>query len=280
MLASITLLVSLSLRTIVAISIIVLFLSLRLVESAEVCFGKKVGRLWLLLHLAILHEAERLFATTIHLDDFHRTLCRDGLQVGSHVLVGRVGDETSQDVGLKLVEVAIGGLQDNVTCRNLLASLHIVVHLIVEAALQLGAHAGKLLRIERDVLVACGIGAHAHEVLHPSGATKLASARSGTTDATSLLSSTDLLHLDTNMEGIGEHLDELTEIDTFVGDVVEYRLVAIALVFHVTDLHLQTEVLGDLSALYHRAMLTALRLLALLDIHRLGDAVDALDVVG
>ena len=72
----------------IVISIIVLFLSLRLVESAEVCFGKKVGRLWLLLHLAILHEAERFLATTIHLDDFHRTLCRDGLQVGSHVLVG------------------------------------------------------------------------------------------------------------------------------------------------------------------------------------------------
>ncbi len=173
----------------------------------------------------------------------------DGFQVGSQVLVRRVGDKTSQDIYLELMEIAIGSLQYGILRRQLSASLYIVVYLVVETALQFGAHAGKLLRIERDVLVACGIGAHADEVLHPGSAAEFSAARTGTTDAASLLSCTDLLHLDAYMEGIGKHLDELAEIDTLVSDIVEDGLVAVALIFHVADLHLQSQVLGYLTAL-------------------------------
>ena len=81
------------------------------------------------------------------------------------------------------------------------------------------------------------------------------------------------------MEGVGKHLDELTEVDALVGDVVEYRLVAVALILYVANLHLQTEILGYLAALYHRAVFAALCFVVLVDVHGFGYAVDALDVV-
>ncbi len=81
------------------------------------------------------------------------------------------------------------------------------------------------------------------------------------------------------MEGVCKHFDELAEVHTLIGDVIEYSLVAIALILHITDFHLQTEVFGNLSALYHRVMLAALGLLALVEVHLLGQSVDALDVV-
>ena len=41
------------------------------------------------------------------------------------------------------------------------------------------------------------------------------------------------------MEGLGKHLDELAEVHSLVGYVVEYRLVAVALILHIAYLHLQ-----------------------------------------
>ena len=82
------------------------------------------------------------------------------------------------------------------------------------------------------------------------------------------------------MEGGGQILDELAEVHTLVGDVVEDGLVAVSLILHVADFHLQSEVLGNLSALYHRAVLAPFGLLVFLHIRILGDSVDALDVVG
>ena len=81
------------------------------------------------------------------------------------------------------------------------------------------------------------------------------------------------------MEGVGEDLDELAEIHTLIGDVIENRLVAVALVFHVANLHLQSEVFGNLPALDHRVMLAGLSLLAFLDVDGLGDAIHTLDLV-
>ncbi len=81
------------------------------------------------------------------------------------------------------------------------------------------------------------------------------------------------------MECVGKHLDELTEVNALVGDVVEYRLVAVALILHVAYLHLQTEVFSYLTALYHCAVFAALRFVVLVDVHGLGYAIDALDVV-
>ena len=82
------------------------------------------------------------------------------------------------------------------------------------------------------------------------------------------------------MECFGEHLDELSEIHALVGDIIEYRLVAVALVFHVANLHLQSEILGYLSALYHRVVFPALGLAKLVHVGGTCNAVDASDVVG
>ena len=82
------------------------------------------------------------------------------------------------------------------------------------------------------------------------------------------------------MEGGSQVFDQLAEVHTTVGDIIEDGLIAVTLVFHVADLHVQSETFGNLPALDHRTMLTGLRLMELIHIHRTGDAVDALDVVG
>ena len=125
-----------------------------------------------------------------------------------------------------------------------------------------------------------GVGRHAREVLHPCGAAQLASARSCSTDASSLLSRSDLLHLNAYVECGCQVFDELTEVHTFVGDVVEYGFVSIALIFHVANLHLQSEAFGDLSALDHGVVLARLGLMVFLHVHRLRYAIDASYVVG
>ena len=77
------------------------------------------------------------------------------------------------------------------------------------------------------------------------------------------------------MEGLSKHLDELAEVHTPVGNVVENGLAAIALILHVANLHLETEVEGNLARLNHRLMLAALGLGILLHIHGTCLAVDA-----
>ena len=54
-----------------------------------------------------------------------------------------------------------------------------------------------------------------------------------------LLAGADLLHLDADVEPLGEDLDQLAEIDALVGDVVEDSLDLVALVLHVADLHIE-----------------------------------------
>ena len=70
-----------------------------------------------------------------------------------------------------------------------------------------------------------------------------------------------MLHLDADFEHIGQHLDELAEINSLVGDIIEDGLVAVALVFHITDFHFQTEVHGYLPRTNHGVGLTRLGLL-------------------
>ena len=81
------------------------------------------------------------------------------------------------------------------------------------------------------------------------------------------------------MEGIGKYLDELAEIYTLISDIVEDGLIAIALILHVADFHLQAQVLGYLTALDHGVVFAALGFLCLVEVHLLGKSVDALDVI-
>ncbi len=255
------------------------FLLLSLVEAGDAVASEEVdgriGLLWLVVGLQI----GRLLATSVHVDDLLGTLGGDGLEIGGYALVGGVGDESCEDVALEIEIVGILRLEHNLTARQATAVLDIVVDLVVEAALELGAHACKLLWIERDVLETGGGSADADEILHPGGAAELASAGACSSDASSFLSRTYLLHLDAHMEGGSEVLDELAEVDALVGDIVEDGLLTIALILDVANLHLQSEALGYLAALDHGLVLTCLGFAELVHVGLAGEAVDALDIV-
>ena len=128
----------------------------------------------------------------------------------------------------------------------------------------------QLLGIERDVLESGCAGAHADEVGHPSGAAELASARAYSAYAPCLLPGPDLLHLYPHSEAVGQDLDELAEVDTLIGYVVEDGLVAVALILHVAYLHVEAQSESYLAALYHGLMLPALGLVELVDVHLAG----------
>ena len=67
----------------------------------------------------------------VHLDNLFGALCRDGLQVGSNALVGRVGDETSQDVGLEEVIVAVERLVHDLQDSRFITGLPVAVERVV-----------------------------------------------------------------------------------------------------------------------------------------------------
>ena len=82
------------------------------------------------------------------------------------------------------------------------------------------------------------------------------------------------------MESFCQYFDKLPEIHAFVGDIVEDGLVTVALVFHVTDLHLQSQVLCYLPALNHCAVFSAFGLSELVHIGLLCDSVDTANLIG
>ena len=77
------------------------------------------------------------------------------------------------------------------------------------------------------------------EISHPGRATQFASTRTRSADTSGLLAGTNLLHLDAHAEGLGIHFDELPEVHTSVGDVIEDGFGTVALILDVAYLHLQ-----------------------------------------
>ena len=128
--------------------------------------------------------------------------------------------------------------------------------------------------------MAGGAGSHGDKVGHPAGAAQRPAARADTSDAPGFLTGTNLLHLDAHLERLGEHLDELTEVHSLIGDVIEYGFIAITLVLNVTDFHIEMEVFGNLARAYHSVVFARLGLLVALDVGRLCEAEYALDVIG
>ena len=88
------------------------------------------------------------------------------------------------------------------------------------------------------------------------------------------------IHLYPYVEGCCQVLDELAEVHSLVGDIVEDGLVAVALILHVAYLHLQSQPLGYLPALNHRVVFACLGLMIFLHVHLSSVAIDAPDVVG
>ena len=81
------------------------------------------------------------------------------------------------------------------------------------------------------------------------------------------------------MEGFGQHFDELSEVHSFVCNIVEDGLVAVTLVFHIADFHVQAQSFGNLTALDHGVVFPAFGLSVFVPIRWPCDAVDAFDVI-
>ena len=136
----------------------------------------------------------------------------------------------------------------------------------------------KLLRIQGKVLAAGGRRGDGLEVGDVVRAAELSSADTETAYETGLLTGSDLLHLDTDAEFLREYLDELPEVNTAVGNVVEDCLCPVALELHVSDFHLKPELNGDLPGPYHGLLLAGDGLLPFLDVELLGPPVDLLQL--
>ncbi len=76
------------------------------------------------------------------------------------------------------------------------------------------------------------------------------------------------------MELLGKDLDKLAKVDTFIGNVVEYRLDFIALILHITDFHIETHLRRNLARANHRLVFQSDGLLPTLDVVGFGLAVD------
>ena len=151
----------------------------------------------------------------------------------------------------------------------------VAVHVVFvhQAAFELGALPRQLLRVERQLLHACGVGGNARKVGYPRRAAQLASAGSDAAYAAGLLAGADLLHLDAYAEPVGENLYQFAEVDPLVGYVVEYGLDLVALILHVADLHVEAHVGGYLTRGDHRLVFEGYGLLPALYVVGLGLAV-------
>ena len=80
------------------------------------------------------------------------------------------------------------------------------------------------------------------------------------------------------MKDLRENFDKLAEIHPFVGDIVKDGLYLVTLIFDIAYLHVEIHLGGYLPRLYHRTMLESDGLLPLLDVIRLGLAVNLLEL--
>ena len=117
------------------------------------------------------------------------------------------------------------------------------------------------------------------EVFHPGGAAQFSAAWAESADAAGFLACADLFHLNAHAEGFCQHFDELAEIHAAFGNIIEDGLSAVALIFHVADLHFQSQVFGILAGLYHRFVFTTFCGLVFFEVGFRGDAVEAFDLV-
>ena len=186
------------------------------------------------------------------------------------MLVGGVGDQSCNDVTLEEVVCSLFCFEHNVAWGQFGCRFGVNAYFVVETTLELGALPGQLLGVERHILTAGSVGRYGHEVFHPSGAAHLTAAGTYTAYASGFLTGSDLFHLNADAEYLCQHLDELAEIDALVGNVVEDGLVAVALIFHVAYLHVQSEVLGNLARLDHGVVLAGFGFLVLQHVGLLG----------
>ena len=163
--------------------------------------------------------------------------------------------------------------------RNTRLSIHIGSCLIIQTTFELSALTGQLLRIQRQVLTAGRRSRNRLETRYIVRAAEFTSAYTESSDKSGLLSSSDLLHLDTDTEFLGKDLDQLTEIHSSVCDIIKYRLGSVTLELHITDLHLQAKLGSNLTRADHCLMLTCNSLLPSFNIKELSLTVYPLEFV-
>ena len=195
--------------------------------------------------------------------------------VDRRIALSGVSDFALESIGLEEVIGGVLGLEVDILSWELTDGLDVGVDLKVDATLELSALACQVLRVQGDILETGSTGSHRYKTRHPCCTAQGPATGSDAADATGFLTGSDLLHLDAYLEDVGKHLDELAEIHTFVGDIVENRLIAIALLLNVSNLHLKSQIDSDFARANHRVLFACLGLLIALHVSRLGLAEDA-----
>ena len=223
--------------------------------------------------LFLLHQSVHLYPLLVEGKYFLHTVSRYCYNIGSDMRVRRILHGLAKDIRLEVVIIAVFCLKRNIAGRNVLLGLYVGVQFKIETAFQLGALSGEFLWIQRNFLIAGRGGGYRYKVAHPAGAAERSAARANTADSSSLLPRANLAHLNLHTESLRQHLDKLSEIHTLIGNVVENGLVAVSLIFHIANLHVQMQVLGNLAGLQHGFMFAGLGLLKFFQIAIAGNAV-------
>ena len=193
-----------------------------------------------------------VFLVLVHLDDGLHVLGGDGIEL-VFAFVG-IPHYATEYVGLLVHRQAFLEAYGRVGRGKLLEGVGIYGILEIEAAFQLAALACQLLRVGQYLLRLCHAGCHRLEVGQPGAAAQFAAAGAYAAHFAGFLSDADLLHLDADVELLGQHLDQVAEIHAVVGGVVEYRFRVVALVFDVVDLHHQSQLFGNLACFLERRL--------------------------
>ncbi len=96
-----------------------------------------------------------------------------------------------------------------------------------------------------------------------------------TANAASFLTGSNLFHLNLDTKLGCQHFDQLPEVDTLIGNIIEYCFVAVTLILHIADLHLQSQLLSNLTGADHGRLLLCFCLFIFLQIGWAGKSVDA-----
>ena len=226
----------------------------------------------------LIIECFRLVTRFVLLNDFPSSLSTNGHQIDRHALIHGVGDATAQDVRF---EMEIGGIERferYVALRKRLMCFLVSVELIVQAALEFSALSSQFLWIGGKILLTRSTRRHRLKIFSPRCAAQFSAAGSDTSDACRFLSGTNLFHFDAYMEGVCQNANQFAKVNALISNVIENCFVAIALIFHITDFHVQFEFFGYLSALNHGGIFTTARLFPFFNVGGARFAVDAFQV--
>ena len=165
-----TLVALVSVSTLAVSATIATFLLFLLVEASDAVLTDDVAKLLQLSLVLFLVDFELVgfHAVLVEGDNLKHALSRNSNQIGWYRLVGRICHFALEDVGLEVEIGVVLSFEASITRRQLLGSLGIGIDLEVEAALQLCALSGELLRVERDVLESGGTCCYRHEIRHPA----------------------------------------------------------------------------------------------------------------